>query len=411
MSSAKPNLVFISTIFLFPTDAGGKIRTTNILRGLKGGRFKIILLCPATSQQQEVWSNELNEICDEFLSWEPRQEKPRWQRLGQLLSQLPVNVANDKTIEGVKALKELNESNKFDLVVFDFVHSAVLWPRSFEFATVCFTHNVESEIFKRHAEQANNAISRFVWKSQQIKMQKFESANLKRFSSVIAVSDRDALFFQNHYGIETVHSIPTGVDLDFYGWKNIPLVSDLLPPTVIFTGSMNWYANLDGVGYFLDNIWPLVIRIKPNARFLIVGRDPPNSLLAKMRHFSNVEITGFVDDVREYVYSAHVFVIPLRVGGGTRIKAFESMAMGCPVVSTSIGVEGLDVLADKHYLCRDTPETFASAIIDLLENYELREKLSICARGLVEQYFSHKVAASVFEEICYKALLDHNSVQ
>lgn len=404
MTKTKPRMAFVSTVFLFPNDAGGKIRTTNILRGLKGREFEISLICPATIEQQTRWADEIQTVCDEFLPWTPAPERPKWQRAFDLLGEVPVNIANDKTAPGIAAVAALALRDDIDLIVFDFVHAAVLRPANLSCATVCFTHNIEAEIFGRHAEQARNILSQYMWNSQYAKMQRFEREALAQFTTVVAVSERDARFFTDHYGIRDALAIPTGVDLNFFDWAAPPTVDASTAPTIVFTGSMDWIANINGVSYFLEHIWPLVCELRPTARFLIVGRNPPDSLLTQARPLGNVEFTGFVDDIRPYVHSAHAFIIPLLVGGGTRIKAFEAMAMGCPVVSTSIGMEGLDVSPDLHYLCRDTPETFAAAIVDLLDDPSLREGLSTRARSCVEQRFGHTVAALAFEKICIDSL-------
>lgn len=402
--SRRPRLAFISPVFLFPNDAGGKIRTTNILRGLKGGKFEIELLGPATVAQQTRWASELAQVCDRFIPWRPAPERPRWRRAFDLLGDLPVNIANDRTAPGLDALQALSQRDDVDLMVFDFVHAAVLRPAKLRCATVCFTHNVEAEIFARHATQASDWPRRRMWQSQHRKMQHFERDALSAFDAVVAVSDRDARFFADEYGIRRARSIPTGVDLDFFSWQPTPAVDAASPPTVVFTGSMNWIANIDGVRFFLETIWPLVSKARPDARFVVVGRDPPDALVSLGRGLHNVEFTGFVDDVRPYVHAAHAFVIPLLVGGGTRIKAFEAMAMGCPVVSTTIGIEGLDVAPDTHYIRSDKPADFADAILRLLAEPNLRATLSSNARQCVEERFGHAVAAQAFEDICMEAL-------
>jgi polysaccharide biosynthesis protein PslH len=178
---------------------------------------------------------------------------------------------------------------------------------------------------------------------------------------------------------------------------------------VVFTGSMDWEANIDGVTHFLDDVWPLVLRHMPQARFVVVGRRPPASLVARAQALSGVSFTGFVDDVRPYVHAAHAFVIPLRVGGGTRIKAFEAMALGCPVMSTTIGIEGLDVAPDRHFLLRDQPADQAEAILALLRDGALRERVSREARKCVEDRYGHRVAADAFEQICLRAVERHGS--
>ncbi|MBC7380782.1 MAG: glycosyltransferase, partial [Burkholderiaceae bacterium] len=128
------------------------------------------------------------------------------------------------------------------------------------------------------------------------------------------------------------------------------------------------------------------------------------SLQAAARHARNVEFTGFVDDVRPYAHAAHAFVIPLLVGGGTRIKAFEAMAMGCPVLSTTIGMEGLDAEPGRHFVQHDDAAALARALIQLLADVGLRERMSRAARELVESRFGHRQVAQVFENICLRAL-------
>jgi len=401
---ARPRLVFISPVFLFPNDAGGKIRTTNILRGLKGGAFHITLLSVATAEQQSRWAAEIDGVCDEFVAWQPTAARPKWLRALDLSADLPINVIADRTGPGLAAVAAMAARDDVDLIVFDFVHSAVLRPALLQCKSVCFTHNVEAEIFGRHASQAKDPFRRWMWSSQFAKMRAFEHQALRAFDSVVAVSDRDARFFTESYGIAESHAIPTGVDLDFFSYQAPPAVSAETPPTVMFTGSMDWAANIDGIQFFLGQVWPKVIAARPDARFQIVGRNPPAALRALALAQKNVEFTGFVDDVRTYVHKAHAFVIPLLVGGGTRIKAFEAMAMGCPVVSTAIGIEGLGAQQDVHYLERDEPAAMADAVLALLSDASLREGLAQRARQLVQEQFGHEKAARVFEQICLNTL-------
>jgi glycosyltransferase involved in cell wall biosynthesis len=404
VTDRRPRLAFVSPLFLFPNDAGGKIRTTNVLRGLKGGAFDVTLLSPATAQQRTQWASELDGVCDRFVSWQPPRVRARWQRGMDLFSALPVNVAADRVPAAMRAVHDALASESYDVAVFDFVHAAVLRPSRIDAATVCFTHNVESEIFARHAQQAANPLMRRVWASQQRKMERFERDSLRAFDTVIAVSERDAQQFAARFGLPVVRTIPTGVDLDFFSWREPPSPGPGSAPTVVFTGSMNWDANVDGVAYFLEQVWPRVVAEVPVARFVIVGRDAPASLQERARRSANVTMTGFVDDVRPHVHAAQVFVIPLRVGGGTRIKAFEAMAMGCPVVSTSIGIEGLDVRNGEQFLCRDDPSEFAQAVVQLIGDASLRRQLSSNARRRMEASFGHQVVARAFEAICQDAL-------
>jgi glycosyltransferase involved in cell wall biosynthesis len=312
---------------------------------------------------------------------------------------IPIPVKTDESRAG-RFLIERELLKGFDVVVLDFAHSAVLTPMSIQIPSVMFTHNIEAEIFRRHVQVAKNFIKRAIWHNQFRKMLAYERETLRRFDAVAAVSSRDKRYFEDNYGAQNVSVIRTGVDTDFFT-HSPPAVSE----KVVFTGAMDWLANIDGIQYMIDEIWPQVVAQLPGASLTVVGRDPPRSLVRKARALGQrVQFTDFVDDVRPYVRSASVFVIPLRVGGGTRIKVFEAMALGCPVVSTPIGVEGLPVVDGKHYLQAGSATSFASAIVRLLQDRDLRERLSRQARRYVEDNFSSAAAAQDFEQICWRTI-------
>jgi glycosyltransferase involved in cell wall biosynthesis len=317
-----------------------------------------------------------------------------------LASRLPIAVATDKSEAGRRTVaKELKQ--RPDVVVVDFPHAAVLAPPPYPCSGVMFTHNVEAEIFHRHAHIARNPLERALWRNQAAKMERYEREILPRFTAVVAVADRDRECFQRRYGVGNVSVIPTGVALDYFTYGGSAALKNGDGGTVVFTGSMDWMANIDGVEYFMDAVWPAVSRARPTARCLIVGRSPPRALVERARaNRLNWEFTGFVDDVRPFVHNAHVYVIPLRVGGGTRLKVYEAMAMGCPVVSTRIGVEGLPVEHDRHFLEADSADAMAAAILSLLDDSERRQRLSRQARRLVEENMSARRVAQVFEQIC-----------
>ena len=404
--SRRPRLLFVTSRYLFPTDSGGKIRTVNILRGLKGGAFEVILASPMPAHNLRGDPPETVGVCDRFVGWldSARGALFQWTRMRHLVSRLPVAVATDYSKRGRRAISRELERRP-DIVVVDFPHAAVLAPPPYPCPGVMFTHNVEAEIFGRHAQIAGNPLKRAIWRDQTAKMERYERETLSRFTSVVAVADRDREYFKRAYGVDNVSTIPTGVDLDYfsYGWSAAP--EDGGGGTVVFTGSMDWMANVDGVEFFMDAVWPAISRARPRARCVIVGRSPPRALVERARARElNWEFTGFVDDVRPFVHNAHVYVIPLRVGGGTRIKVYEAMAMGCPVVSTQIGIEGLPVERDHHYVEADSAEAMATAVLSLLADRERSARLSQQARKYVEENMSAHRAARVFEQICVRAL-------
>ncbi len=398
---SKPKLLFVSPRFLFPADSGGKIRTTQILRGMKNGAFDITLVSPVTKSDVEKYSDELITICDHFVYWEEAARGFTYQikRLFGLLSKLPISVFSDRNSKAQRTIQKELKNNP-DLIVFDFLHSTVNLPQKIEVPTIIFTHNVEAEIFQRHYDVSQTWFKKMLWNNQCLKMKSYEGRILNDFDTVVAVSKKDAEIFSELYELDDVEIIPTGVDLDYFKYQE-PCMSK----TIVFTGAMDWMANIDGMGYFLEEIWPGIVKHEPDASVLVVGRNPPQSLVDRVRKTtSNWKFTYFVDDIRPYVATAALFIIPLRVGSGTRIKAFEAMAMGCPVISTSVGIEGLAVKNEENCILADDAEIFSSNVVRLLRDGDERNNLSRNARKFVEEKYSYKNASNKFQEICIQTL-------
>ncbi len=399
--SGRPRLLFVSPRFLFPMDQGGKIRSGNTLIGLTGGACERGLASPAPADAAR-YASDIAAACDRFVSW-PEEAPSKIKRALALAGALPVAAATDRSVAG-SACVAAALAEKPDVVVVDFPHAGVLVPDRIDAASVMFTHNVEAEIFERHAARASG-VWRLVWADQSRKMRRFEAETLRRFDSVIAVSDRDAAALEKRYRLPAVEAIDTGVDLDFFAANPPGPAPAPDGGTLVFTATMSWPANVEGIHYLLDEVWPILLRARPGMKATIIGRNPPASLSDKIKERGlNVTLTGFVDDIRPHVAAADVYVIPLWVGSGTRIKAFEAMAMGRPVVSTSLGVEGLDVTHDEHFLRADNTEDFARSILSLLNDRPRGTRIAAAARALMEEKFSWSVVAKQFEAICLRAL-------
>lgn len=400
--SGRPRLLVVSPRFLFPLDEGGRIRTANILKRMRGGAFAVTLASPAPRDAAR-FADQTASVCDRFVGW-PERPPSLPSRVAALAGPLPVAVAADRAAAGRAAVRrELARSP--NVVLADFPHSAVLLPGTPLPPSVMFTHNVEAEIFERHARVASG-LRRLVWEREARRMRRFEGAALRRFDRVVAVSARDAAALRERYGLRAVERIDTGVDLDFHAFSPPDAAPGFGPDggTVVFTGAMDWRANVDGLGFLMQEVWPRVVAARPRARALLVGRNPAAALVERARALRfDWTFTGYVDDVRPHVARAHVYVVPLRVGSGTRIKVFEAMAMGRPVVSTGLGVEGLDVTSGEHFLAADDAPAFAAAVLRLLDDAALRLRLAGAARARVEERFSWAHVARRFEEICLGA--------
>ncbi|MEL7535605.1 MAG: glycosyltransferase family 4 protein [Pseudomonadota bacterium] len=399
--SDKPTLLFVSTRFLFPVDSGGKIRTTQVLRGLTGGKFRVVLVSPASASLVAEHGEDLARVCDRFEWWPEPARGPLFEltRLRHLPDPLPVPVRTDCHPGAVEKIATLLAEQPA-VAVYDFAHAAVLADFPLPVPSVMFTHNVEAEIFRRHRDVATNPIKKAIWANQYRKMQRFERDSLRRFDVVVAVADRDSEQFARDYGVGGSHIIPTGVDLDFFSYH-----APERDHEIVFCGSMDWMANQTGIEYYMNEIWPLIAAEEPDTKMTVVGRSPPERMLnAASQKGLNWTFTGFVDDVRDYMSGAAVSVIPLTVGGGTRLKAYEAMSAGNPIVSTSIGIEGLPVVPEQHYLNADTPNEFAAAVVRLIRDRGLRVRIAQAARQHVEENFSYTVAAESFEQACERAI-------
>jgi glycosyltransferase involved in cell wall biosynthesis len=343
-------------------------------------------------------------MCDCFVSW-PERARGRlfsYLRLVHLASPLPIPVATDVS-RAARRLLAGEIARRPDMVVVDFAHGAVLVPERLDLPSLMFTHNVEAEIFARHLEIAGNPALRMVWRSQLKKMRRFEGYALRRFDTVVAVSERDRDQFRADYAVDA-EVIPTGVDLEFMRFQ--PPRQPVAPTAnIVFTASMNSLANVDGARWLMDAVWPQIAAAHPQAKVTIVGRSPdPKLMRTAERRNLPWTFTGQVEDIRPFVYDGTLCIIPLRVGGGTRIKAFEAMALGRPVVSTTLGVEGLQLEPGSHYLAADTSDEFAASVTRLLRDFPLQCRLAQDARKFVEQRFSAESVARAFEAICIRTL-------
>jgi polysaccharide biosynthesis protein PslH len=209
------------------------------------------------------------------------------------------------------------------------------------------------------------------------------------------VSDTDAQLMREMFGIKNVSTVATGVDVDYF----CPTAAAQPAFDIVFVGSMDWMPNHDGVRFFFEEILPRVRRAVPDCTVGIVGRTPPADLVESARRDGRITVTGTVPDVRPYLWGASLSIVPLRIGGGTRLKIYESMAAGTPVVSTTIGAEGLEVMDGQNILLADTPEDFAAACVQLLQKPDERARLAAAARELVTARFSWDAVADRFEQI------------
>ncbi len=388
---------------LLPADTGGKIRSYNILKHLTGSH-EITLLSYYGGKRDPVYESDIQQVFPGART--VFTAAPDGTSFGEffqytrgLFQPAPFAVAKFTNPQVQREVRRVIDRGEADVAVCDFLSASQNFPRLLTLPTVLFQHNVETTLWRRMAAAESNPIKRLGYRVEAAKMNRREREAIGHFHHVIAVSEHDRRQMREMFPGGRISVVPTGVDTEKYSVAP-PSRSD--PPRIVFTGSMDWEPNIDAVQYFCEQIFPIVRSAVPEAVFQIVGRQPHPKV--KRLASDSVLVSGTVPSVAEYLRDATVVVVPLRIGGGTRLKIFEAMAVGKAMVSTTIGAEGLDVQNGRDLILADTPAAFADATVSLLLNHGLRRRYEQAAVSLAAQHDWSRIALQ------FAAVL-HNTVQ
>lgn len=393
MSGDKPlRVLFLSQIVPYPPHGGVLQRGYNLLREL-GREARVHLLAfvhpdvlptEAALQDSRVALEKFCETVEYFPLWPKKSPVHRVAGLAvSALSSAPFSTLAHRSAAFQRRVSDLVAKKSFDLIHVDTIALTQFLDESGTVPTVLTHHNIESQLMERRAGAEKGAFARKFLRRETRKLWSYEVEKVGSFDVNVFVSKADEqTMLERVPGLRTA-IVPNGVDVEYF----LPAQGHDAP-ALIYTGGMNMFANRDAVMFFLSDIWPLIRTRVPGVRFFAVGQDPPKELSALAERDPQVVVTGYVTDVRPLVRDASVYVVPLRVGGGTRLKVLDAMAMGKAMVSTSIGCEGLDVRPDEHLLVADTPEQFADRTVALLEDKNRRFSLGCAARELVERRYS-----------------------
>ena len=413
--SDRLRILWLKTGPLHPLDTGGKIRTYNMLRELKReNEVTYHSLWPHGTPEEA--RGAASEYSDKQV-WVPWKETTKrsvgfFIELGRNfgLTQLPYVIDKYASKTWATSIQQAEESGAYDLIVCDFLTPAVnlyTGGRRPTLPVLLFQHNVESLIWQRTFENAKG-ISRPYFRSQWRRMVRFEKDACAKADQVCAVSEEDAKLLRDELKLTNIcGAVPTGVDLEFFK----PADVERRPLNLVFLGSMDWMPNIDGIGWFAEEVWQMVKSKHPDAKLTIVGRRPAPAVRALGEKDKAITVTGTVDDVRPYLHDASAMIVPLRVGGGTRIKIFEGMATGIPCLSTRIGAEGLPVTHGKDHLLADKPDDFAKEIAFLFDNPEKAKAIGDAGRKLVVDSYGWSKVNEVFVDHCRKTVDEFSKSQ
>ena len=395
-------ILWIKTELLHPVDKGGRIRTFHMLRSLTR-HHHVTYLClddglaaPDALARARDYAQEV--VVVPFRPPAKGSAGFFLALLRNLFSPLPYAVARYES----PALRHeiLRLAGASDLIVCDFLAPSINVPAGLPAPVVLFQHNVEAVIWQRHVSVPQPALRRAYFRAQWQRMRRYEAEQCRRFARVIAVSATDAERMQREYQVASVGCVPTGVDLEYFSAS----LRQRQSRELVFVGSMDWMPNEDGIRWFATEVFGRLQAAVEDVRLTVVGRSPSRSLRELASRNAAIEVTGTVEDVRPYLARAGICIVPLRVGGGTRLKIYEAMAAGVPVVTTAIGAEGLPLRHGEHLLIANTAQEQMDAIRQLLSDPAQAARLAANALRHVQEHCSWDAATERFLAQCCRRL-------
>jgi glycosyltransferase involved in cell wall biosynthesis len=389
-------ILWVKTDFLHPTNRGGQIRTLEMLRHLhRRNEVHYIAYDDPVSSEGRERASEYSSHAYPVNRPVPARHSPAFfgQLAANVFSRLPLAVGRYESREMKATIAAVITRHDFDAIVCDFLSSAPNIPDLSR--AVLFQHNVESRIWERHAKHTPDPIRRAYFSIQANRMRRCEGEFCRTAAHVVSVSPNDTGDMKALFRVERISEVPTGVNVEYFA----PTGQSHLEWDLAFVGAMDWLPNVDGVRWFTSEVLPRIRQRRSGTTLALAGRNPDPAILAVARQDPLTSVTGTVPDIRPYLWKSALSIVPLRVGGGTRLKIYEAMAAGVPVVSTSLGAEGLAVTQGHDILLADDPERFAAHCLALLDSAPMRTAQSKHARELVSANFSWNRVAALFEDI------------
>ena len=396
-------ILFLSPTVPFPLTDGGRIRVFNLLKQI-AQKSDVTLLALETQPTDAEGVTELQQLGIQVHLVPNAPTLPRVS-FGTLanafLKRQPITVARYDLPVYRQKFRELVATENFALVHYEMFHTAQ-FRTEVDLPSVLSQQNVDSAIWRRLCGETANPFYKFAYWTQQLAFQRYERGLSPKFDAVTCTSDIDAAVFQRHCSADNIEIIPNGVDVTHYQ----PDFTSETPAHLIYIGSMDWYPNEDAVAFFAAEVLPGIQDKVPDVQFSIVGGNP-STRVQKLAAREGVIVTGRVPEIKPYFAEATVFVVPLRIGSGTRLKILEALAMGKAIVSTSVGAEGLDLKDGEEIFIADEPTTFADAVTRLLTDASLRRRVGENGRARVEQDYDWRSIGEKLHNL-YESLIKTN---
>lgn len=396
---SQPHILMLTPYLPYPPVSGGRSRTYNLIKHLRHD-FAITLVCFGRPEEMALDYAPLESLCD--LHVVARDASPGTLKAAvlSLTSPRPITMRLYGTPDMKRTVAQVLRAKPTAVVHVESFYMMQNLPDALEIPVLLSEPAVEYIVWQKHAQMAEPWFTRPGIAAEALKMRVVEPRVWAQADAVGAMSEIDAGVIRKAAPSANVVLTPNGVDVDYFD-LNPHVRRDSI--TGIYVGDYKYFPNTDAVTYFVESILPLIQAKKPDFRFVIVGKDPPPEIQALATE--RVNVTGLVDDIRPYLQGSAVFVCSLRSGSGTRFKLMEALACGCPVVSTSLGCEGLGAVDGEHMLIRDEPQAFADAVVALLDDPASGAKIGRSGRDWVVQKHAWEHSAALVRE-AYRMLLD-----
>lgn len=388
-------MLFLTRDLPYPATNGYKKRNFFLLKELAKRGWETVLFCENSSGNLVDIPIELKQYAKkiEVITVKPKSKFGSF--ISSLFSSLPVSVKVRTFAKVKKEICEYVKKNPVDVIICDAIYRTLNISFEIPAYKILYEHNIESVIIRRYIQNETHLFKKLFALLEYWKLEQFQKKIWRRFDCCIVCSSLDKKIIEEKAKKINIHVINNGVDTDYFNQNSY--IRD--KNTLVYTGEIGWYPNEDAVIYFVKNIFPLIKRKKPQTSFWIVGNNPSPRIEKLIKEDNSIIVTGFVEDVREFIGKACIYVVPLRIGAGTRLKILEALSMQKPVVSTSIGCEGLKVKHNQHLLIEDEPERFAKAVLTLLNDEDLQNSLGSKGRRLVGEKYDWRVVFKDFGQI------------
>jgi sugar transferase (PEP-CTERM/EpsH1 system associated) len=392
------NILYLSLRFPYPPHSGDKIRTYNVLKHLSR-KHSISFVSFNQSPDEIKHIEKIQNFCSQVSTVRFSKTRAYSNCILNSLSEEPFQVAYWHSPEMQKTIDKLMDKDGFDLVHTQFFRTAQYIIKYTDKPKLLDSGDSFWLNLSRRAK-LDRSLAWPLLKLEASKVKVYETQIAKWFDHVTMVSPLDMQCLLSNDSSLPVSVVPMGVDIDYYQPG-----ADAYEMNLLFTGTIRYFPNKDAVLYFYSEIFPLIKKAIPNIKFFVVGNYPPKNIV-RLASNSDIIVTGHVEDVRPYFDKSAVFVCPLRSGSGMQAKILEAMAMGVPVVTTSMGATALDAVDGKDIIVADNPKSFADKTIELVKNRDLRDYIAQNARKLVEEKYEWSTIVERFNEIYENIRMD-----